>query len=166
MLGAADGLTRPQHGLRCRPGVLRGQAALGLVLLAAVAVEYLQAEQNHRLLRLETARIGTQGIETPAPGLRLLTQLEAFLGFARTEARPGMLAADIERMKQVSLRFAYPPAMFRYALAAGLNGNPEDARRALARLCSIHPAARCAEARESWPVLQQRYPVLAGITVP
>jgi hypothetical protein len=135
-------------------------------LLAAVAVEYLEAEQNYRMLRLESAHIGTMRIETPAPELRLLTQLGAFLGFARAEARPGMSAAELEQMHRVAQRFAYPPAMFRYALAAGLNGNPLAAQQSLARLCSMHPPPRCQEARDGWRDLQARYPVLSAVPVP
>ena len=166
MLGAAHALSRPQDGWSCPPRALRVGAGLGLVLIGAVAIEYLQAEQNHRMLRLETARIGTQGIETPAPGLRLLTQLEGFLSFARTEARPDMAAADIEQMKRVSMRFAYPPAMFRYALAAGLNGDPTGAQLTLGRLCRMHVTPRCDEARDAWQLLQVRYPELAAVRLP
>jgi hypothetical protein len=166
MLGAAHRLSLPDEGWACPPKARRVGGALALLMTVAIGVEYMQAEVNHRMLRLETARIGTQGIETPAPGLRLLTQLEAFLSFARTEARPGMSAAEIEQMKNVSLRFAYAPAMFRYALAAGLNGDPAAAQLTLGRLCRIHLTPRCDEAREAWQSLQQRYPELASVRVP
>jgi hypothetical protein len=139
-------------------------------LLTAVfvwtAVEYLEVEENYRTLRMESARIGVGGLVTPAPKLRLLTQLEAFLQFAHTEAMPGMSVAQVDWMRKVSARFGYPPVLFRYALAAGLNGQPEIARQTLARLCRIHPPARCLEAQEAWAALQVRYPELAGVAAP
>ena len=65
-----------------------------------------------------------------------------------------------------SRRFAYAPAMLRYALAAGLNGDPAAAQLTLARLCRVHRATRCEEAREAWQSLQQRYPEMARVRLP
>ncbi|WP_162143880.1 PglL family O-oligosaccharyltransferase [Acidovorax sp. JHL-9] len=131
-------------------------ALLGAVFVG-VTTDYLKAEENYRTLRMESARIGAEGIVTPAPELRLLTQLGAFLQFARTEATPGMAPEQVDWMRKVSERFGYPPVMFRYALAAGLNGQPEVAQQTLARLCRIHEPPRCTEAREGWAELQVRY---------
>jgi O-antigen ligase len=165
-LGAAHARTAGDLGLRLPRWAIAGFGAGMTALLASIAVDYLRAEVNHRMLRLETARIGVSKLETPAPDLMVLDQLQAFLEFARTEARPGMAPEEIELMRAVSERFAYPPAMFRYALAAGLNGQPEVASDTLGRLCRIHPAPRCDEGREAWAGLQQRYPQLAAIAYP
>ncbi len=159
-LGAGHALGPAGRGLWLSRRVLQAVGAVGLTCFAAVAVEYLQAEQNHRLLRLETAGIGTRGIETPAVQLRLLTQLSAFLAYAREEARPGLNAVEMERAEQVAQRFAYPPVMFRFALIAALNGQPEKAQQTLVRICYMHLPARCDEAREAWLALRQRYPQL------
>lgn len=159
-LGAANALDRAGPQVRCGVWVLRLSGIVGLALLAAIAAEYLEAEQNHRLLRLESARIGTTRIESKGPDLHLLTQLKGFLEFARVEARPSMSLAEVDRMRVVAQRYPFAPVMLRYALAAGLNGRPAEARLTLARLCSMHPPARCDEARESWLALQARYPVL------
>ena len=139
--------------------VLSFTALLGAVFVG-VATDYLKAEENYRTLRMESARIGAEGIVTPAPELRLLTQLGAFLQFARMEATPGMAPEQVDWMRKVSERFGYPPVMFRYALAAGLNNQPEVAQQTLARLCRIHEPPRCVEAREGWAGLQVRYPQL------
>jgi len=165
-LGAAWALQVPTPARRWpAPALPAAGLALG-ALLFVIALDYLEAEQNHRILRLESARIGVTRLETPAPRLRLLDQQQAFLEFARTEARRGMSAAELEWMRKVSQRFAYPPAMFRYALAAGLNGHPEVAARTLAQLCSIHPLTRCEEARDGWRTLQERYPELREVPPP
>lgn len=165
-MGAVDGFSSAGGPSRRVPrwAVLSFTGLLTAVFVWT-AVEYLEAEENHRTLRMESARIGVGGIVTPAPKLRLLTQLEAFLQFARTEAKPGMGADQVDWMRKVSERFGYPPVLFRYALAAGLNGQPEVARQTLARICRIHEPQRCVEAREAWVALQVRYPQLAGVTV-
>jgi len=141
--------------------------AITSLAAALVATDWLSAEANYRTLRFESARIGMQAIPSEAPSLRLLTQLQAFLQFARTEATPNMAAEQLEWMRQVSQRFGYPPVLFRYALAAGLNDFPEEAGKSLARICRIYgDGARCTEAREGWIQLQQRYPQLQPITAP
>lgn len=160
-MGAIDGLS-PQGGASLRVPrwvALSFTALLGAAFMG-VATDYFKAEENYRTLRMESARIGVDGIVTPAPDLRLLTQLGAFLQFARTEATPGMAPEQVDWMRKVSERFGYAPVMFRYALAAGLNKQPEVAQQTLARLCRIHEPLRCVEAREGWAALQLRYPQL------
>jgi O-antigen ligase len=166
-LGAAHGLSpAPHHNAEVpRPAV----TAAGLVaaaLLAVVGRDYVQAEQSFRTFRLEAAGIGTTRIESPPPDLVALTQLQAFLEFVRTEARPGMAPQEVEGMRLVSERFGVAPALLRYALASGLNGRPADASRTLARICHIHSRRRCEEGRQAWSAAQQRHAVLRAIAFP
>ena len=165
-VGAVDGL-QGQGARWVMPA--RTMQAAGLLfggLLAWVAVDYLKAEQAFRLLRLESARIGAAGLTTPPPDLHLLTQLEAFQRFAHTQARAGMSEDELDAMRQVTERFAFPPSMFRYALAQGLNGQPDGAALTLLRLCRIHARASCEEGRQAWAGLQQQHPVLRGVAFP
>lgn len=165
-IGAVDGL-QGQGARWVMPA--RTMQAAGLLfggLLAWVAVDYLKAEQAFRLLRLESARIGAAGLTTPPPDLHLLTQLEAFQRFAHTQARAGMSEAELDAMRKVTERFAFPPSMFRYALAQGLNGQPDGAALTLLRLCRIHAPVRCEEGRQAWASLQQQHPVLRDIAYP
>lgn len=165
--GAAQALAQPGGGLRVPLPALRLASAAAAAVLALVAVDYLEAEQNHRLLRLESARIGSLRIESAPPELRVLDQLQALLAFARTEARPGMAPAEVAWMERVARRYPIPPVMLRHALASGLNGRPEEARQTLVRLCRMHARERCREIGPAWAALQQRYPQeLAGIAPP
>lgn len=165
-LGAAHALCPTAWSLPSRPVALRLWALVLAGVLGVVAVDYLEAEQNHRLLRLESARIGTVSIESKAPELRVLDQLQAFLWFARTEARPGMPVEERERMRMTAQRFAYPPLLLRQALIAGLHGDVADAERQLALICSLHSPLRCQEGRENWQQLQSRYPQLQAVKAP
>lgn len=161
VMGAIDGMSPlGLASFRAPRWVMLSFTALLGVVFMGVTTDYLKAEENYRILRMESARIGVEGIVTPAPELRLLTQLAAFLQFARTEATPGMTPEQMDWMRKVSERFGYPPVMFRYALASGLNNQPEVAQQTLARLCRIYEPPRCAEAREGWARLQMRYPQL------
>ena len=84
---------------------LGGAALLGV--LAVLGFDYFRAEESFRLVRLETARIGTDRITSKAPDLLLLSQLEGYLRFVRTEAKPGMSAAEVEQMRLVSRRYGF-----------------------------------------------------------
>lgn len=163
-MGAVEGLL-PRGGpsLYLPRWVILSFTGLLTTVFLWTAVEYLEAEENFRTLRMESARIGVDGIVTPASKLRLLTQLEAFLHFARTEATTDMPPDKVDWMRKVSERFGYPSVLFRYALATGLNGQTEVAHETLARLCRIHEPQRCIEAHEAWMALQARYPQLAGM---
>jgi hypothetical protein len=148
-------------------GVLRsriGWVAFA-ILLAVVAFDYLRADSHYRTVRMEST-FGARRIETPRPDLFLLTQLDAYLHFIHTEARPGMGPLELQRFREVAKRYGHPPVLLRLALAEGLNGDPHAAREALLRVCAMHTQLLCDDARASWVALQQRYPQLAAIAYP
>jgi len=116
-------------------------------------------------LRFELANIGVERLK-PQAEKHVLTQLDALMLFYQTEAKPGMQPEQLEWMRDVSVRYAYPPVLLRYSLAAGLNGQPDVAHETLALICRIHLPKRCREARDSWASLQGRYPQLSQIMLP
>lgn len=166
-MGATEGISRaggveirwPRWGMVVFAVLLSG-------LFLAVAVEYFKFEERFRSMRFEMARIGTPPVDTSKVEAPMLTQLEALMEFYRTEATPGMPAERLEWMRKVSDRYGYPQILLRFALAAGLNGRPNEARDTLARICRIHALKRCQEARESWMALQARNPKLLGVMAP
>lgn len=163
MMGAIDRIAMVGGLVFISKRVLLFLVGLLAVVFPLIAVDYFEAENNYRILRMESARIGVDRIETPASKLYLLTQLEAFLRFARLEAHPSMTAEELDWMRKVALRFGYPPVLFRYALAAGLNGQPENAEKTILLICKIHSSSRCDEAIEGWKMLGERYPQLPNI---
>ena len=165
MLGVVQALCPGQAALRIPAPALRaGSAALGAMLLLT-AVDYFEVEQNYRTARLETT-FGERRITTPAPELRVLSQLEAFLHMIRVEPRAGMAAAELEALRAASTRYPYPPALIQLAASEGLNGRPEAARDALRRLCAMQPPTRCERARLTWQDMQARHPLLAAVPPP
>jgi Virulence factor membrane-bound polymerase, C-terminal/O-Antigen ligase len=165
MIGAVESLHPSPSAMPIRPWVLRAVGLGGLGMLALVSWDYLRAEDGYRTMRFETARIGTNQT-TPPPQLLLLSHLQAYQQLVQTTAKPGMSAEQLAWMRRVSERYPFPPVMLRYALAAGLNGDPAAAARTLKNICHMHPWERCAEARQAWPVLQARYPQLAAVPTP
>ena len=142
-----------------------GFAAVAASATLWVAVEYVEIEENSRALRFEAARIGIGAAPSAAPDVVLLTQQREFLRFARTQARRNMTDEELYTMRRVAERFPYPPVLFRYALALGLNEQPQAAAKALGLLCKLHPPKLCEEARSNWSLMSDgSYPELQKVT--
>jgi O-antigen ligase len=132
-----------------------------------IAAEYLEAEESARQVRMVLAGVGVDKVSHVAPpDVVLLDTLREYHRFWITPARAGMSNAEIDWMHRVMRRYPFPPAMLRYALAAGLNGRAEEATRTLRAICNVHPAQRCTEAREAWRAARAQFPVLAGVPEP
>ena len=167
MMGALDAaLPNPREYKVPRLALPAGAIATG-ALLVLIVVDYVEVEANTRLLRFETARIGTSGIESQAPELMMLTQWHEYLRFARIAPQPGMSEAEIDRMRRVVERFPYASAQRKYALANALNGQPDVARRTLDRMCKLHTARNCAAELGAWvEQMRSQYPQLAAVPLP
>lgn len=145
----------------------RGIALAAVVLFGAVLIEYLRVDASVRELRLQLAGIATgSAVSVAPPDVILLDAPREFYRFTATQAQAGLSEADLDWMRKVVHRHPFPPVLLRYALAAGLNGQPEVAALTLRRLCKIHPQPRCEEARDAWAALQRRYPVLQAVPAP
>ncbi|MFI8618961.1 Wzy polymerase domain-containing protein [Acidovorax sp. NPDC077693] len=119
----------------------------GLTTLAVI--DYFPIETDWELMRFQQAKIGNLEKFDP-PSVVLLTSLQNFLRFSRSEARPGMSEKDLETMRRNSERFAYAAPMFKYALAQALNHQPENALTTLRKMCSIQPDSVCRSAKKEW----------------
>lgn len=141
---------------------------LGLiVLLVCVGMEYLQVQQTHREVRLYLMGLGEPPqFEKAQDAVTLLDGPRELPRLMIAAAQEDMTAEDLDRMRKVVSRYAFPPAMLRYALAAGLNGRETEAALTLRRLCAMHPVERCDEARVAWRQAQTRWPRLGSIPSP
>ena len=138
-----------------------------LVALGAIATEYLRVEQASRDVRMQLAGFGAASARHVAPpDVALLDGPREYHRLMITPAREGMSIAELNWMRKVTQRYAFPPAMLRYALAAGLNGREAEASRTLHTLCAIHLEPRCEEARATWRSAQQQWPRLIAVPAP
>ncbi len=167
MMGMLEGVRDPVSRVQVRRWMALAVLAGTIGMLAWVSLEYLRVQDGARQLRF--AMIGVDA-ENPAaqnvPDVVLLDAPREYHRFLLTLARPGLTESELDWMRDVSLRHAVPPAMLRYALAAGLNGRKKEAEDTLARICKMHPEPRCDEGRAAWALLQQRYDVLSDTKMP
>lgn len=139
---------------------------IGIAMLGWVFFEYQRIEADYRLMRYESAKIERQIPHSKAPDVVMLTQLREFIRFARTEAREEMSEAELDWMRKVAHRYAYSPALFRYALALGINNRPLVAGLELRRLKQLYPGQFNDEVRPGWEALVKVYPQLKHVPFP
>jgi O-antigen ligase len=150
----------PRSGLALVCAALAG-------MLGWVGVEYMQVEAAVRQQRFVMLGIGVDKVpDAPVPEVRLLDQPREYHRFLGAVARAGMSPAELEWMRRATWRAPRPHVQLRYALALGLNGQPQAAQHTLQLLCQLHIPRRCDEGRQGWRTLQQHYPVLQPIAYP
>ena len=122
-------------------------AALGAAMTVALAVGYLDVEEDFRRVRFEGRRIGTPISADTVAQLPLLSSLTGFLRFARTEPRSGMTAAEIAEMDAMTRRYPYAASLTRYAEVLALNGRLADALQRFQAIRHIHGERTYQQAR-------------------
>ena len=154
-----------------KAGRMRAPVAVLLAFFAAscavVLVEYLQAEEDYRVMRFELRRVGRTPDGYAAPNLIVLTQLDELLKLGRIVPRPGMPESEIARLHQGSRSFNWATLHLSYAVALALNGNAPLAQSELRLLHADYGDEAYAQAREIWLSQQrQQYPQLASVHLP
>lgn len=113
-------------------------AALVIGIAAMVWRDYEAVEDDFRLIRFESLRIGSVRATQPAPDAPALSALTAFLRVSRTSPRAGMSPAELADFEAVARRFPYAPSISRYAMALALNGRLADATVLYESIRRIH----------------------------
>ncbi|MGK2953016.1 MAG: Wzy polymerase domain-containing protein [Thiobacillus sp.] len=167
MMGALDGLDDSMPAWRVPTAALAAPLVVMAGMLGWIGVEYMRVDASERQLGFVLAGIGVDKVpDAPAPDVWLLDAPREYHRFKLTSAHVGMTATELDWMHRIVERTPSPPAMLRYALAAGLNDRPGEARDTLVRLCNMHRSERCSEGQDAWLQLQRTYPQLQGIAFP
>lgn len=130
-------------------------------------LEYAAAEDDFRVMRFEMRNVGQRPPEHEVPDLKLLDQLGEILVLGRIKPVPGMDPKDIERFRVASATTMWATAQMRYAVALGLNGNPEEAAQQLQGLRAYYGESSYRQAKALFLELQkEQYPQLAAVKLP
>jgi O-antigen ligase len=92
-----------------------------------IAREYIPAEDDFRFLRFEALHMGHTPESHARPHFVVLSQLAALLEVGRTKPAPGMSDEQIERVRFVTVKYAWAPPAFIYAAVLEANGRHEEA---------------------------------------
>lgn len=141
---------------------------IGVVLAVCVGLfgwfwrEYRVVEEDHRLLRMELARVGQLKAAQPAPDVILLSQLREFIRFARTPPISEMSVSELERMGKVVYRYPSLSGLLRYVLALGLNDQIIAAREQLMLFRRVYSYGQRGHAPAMFELqeMQKQYPKL------
>lgn len=131
-----------------------------LIGLMWVGYDYLNVESHVQNLRLEDRGLVVDVNENSLNNIKLFDQQKNYILFARTTAKENMSGEQLEWMRKISERYGYAPALFRYAIAAGLNNRPQDATNALIRICKTSSAFNCSDSENNWNNLRLKYDYL------
>lgn len=166
-VGALEGAVGAKPAFRLG---LKPAAAMLLVttgLMAWSVVEYVAIEEDFRIVRFESMRVGQTPASYERPKVVLLTQLDALLHGGRIVPKTGMGADELELSRSVALRFPWPATQNRYAQSLALNGNPGEALRQLRVMRVLHGEKAYAQVKVGWAVLAaEKYPQLNQLQLP
>lgn len=120
-----------------------------MTLLALIVVDYFRIEAGFQKVRFELARVGTLPPGQPL-NVVLLDQLPELINFIRFEPETGMPQKKLAWMEQVTNAYPSGSSVYKTAKAFALNGQPEQARKWLAKICKISSPEECDASRHAW----------------
>lgn len=110
------------------------------LVCGAIGVEYLRMEEDFRVVRFESMRVGSTDAGFRPTSAVFNSQLGAMLSMGLETARPGMPQDDLARWGQVVRRYPWPALMFKHAAALAMNERPGEVRQALLLVKALHGA--------------------------
>lgn len=151
--------------------ITRAPLAAILALFLSVAViaihEYIKVEEDFRVVRFENLRIGQTPKDYAPPEIWMLSQMKSMLIAARQEATRDMTPDELDNLRKSSLRFPYGALSLRYAIALGLNGNPQAATKQMQIIRGMYGKMYYDAAVFVLRDLEEsKYPELAAIKTP
>jgi len=105
--------------------------AVMVLVFGAVTREYLLIEEDFRVMRFESLKVGKTPADYVPPKISLLTQLDLTLKAGRVKLNSHMSSQDMEVLRQAAQRFHWTATLNTYALALALNHNEDEALRQL-----------------------------------
>jgi O-antigen ligase len=144
-----------------------GLFAIWLCISLWVAREYIQIEEDYRVVRAESSRIGITPASYAAPEIHLLSHMGGMLQAARMPAEPNMPPEKIMLLREVARRFPYGILHYKYAVALALNGDTSGAGQQLALMRAIYGEQYYAKSRAVFLRLaKEKYPQLTLVSIP
>lgn len=166
-LGLLDGRSRVAEPRRIPMAWMAGALACAWVMSVWSVYDYVRVEEDFRVARFESGRIGVTPPEYDRPDLRFLTQLGAMVEAARIVPAPGMSPESMSLARDVAARFPWPALQNRYALALALNGQEAAAERELRVVLAMHGEQLFRDIRLNWKKLESdKYPQLSRLHMP
>lgn len=141
---------------------VRAVAIIYAALCIALFFNYLQIQHAFREARFHTAGFAVEA-QPPAHNGYLLTKTSARIDVALMDVTSHMPAADMAKMAAVAAHYPTTFALYKYALALGVNGRPEDAAHQLRILEKLHSQHKYEGTLEALHLKAAEFPQLLAI---
>lgn len=166
-VGALEQSIGEVHAYRVPRRAAVGVVAMSTALMFWSVLEYIQVEEDFRVVRFEALQVGKTQEDYERPDLVLLTQFAALLEVSRWQPQPNMSGERIELLRKVAMRFPWTATQNRYALTLALNGQSEEAKRQIKVMRAMHGEKTHKKLMRSWESLaDSKYPELKVYIVP
>lgn len=162
MVGVVEGRSAPDRVVRFPRWLASTGVLLCLVSMGWSVLEYVKIEEDFRVARFESLGMGKTPDEYQRPTVFILTQLGALSEVTRIIPALGMKPDSIELIRKVAMRFPGPATQNRYTLTLALNGYPEEARRQIKVIRTLHGEGTYRAIMRKWQELADtKYPQLS-----
>lgn len=140
--------------------------SVGAVFSVYAVIEYLQVEEDFRIVRFESLRTGKTPDEYIKPDIWMLSHLSAMLSAARIAPSSAMSSEDLEKLRKTSNRFDYAFLRCNYALSLGLNDRIDESSRQMNIIYNMYGNNYYKNCETEFIFLQKQHPKLANIKIP
>ncbi|OOZ14044.1 hypothetical protein BOW27_08255 [Solemya velum gill symbiont] len=138
-----------------------------MILMLMIHTEYAILKQANLKMNAINARLkNAEKVVLPQGEIRFLTHLKAYIDLGNNKAREGMEEAELDEMHRIALRYPKSFVLFRYAMALGLNHQPEKASEILLVLRNMHGSEVYADKLERWKFSAVLHPQLNQVVLP
>ncbi len=136
------------------------------VLCGSATLEYLDAEEDFRVMRFEMRNVGSRAVDYHAPSLFLLTQLDDLLKMGRLSPARNMSKTEIERLRKANLSRHWGALNMKYIVALGINGQPAEASKQLRNIKALYGDKLYRSAVDEFRAIRdEKYPELALVKI-
>lgn len=137
-LGIAQGHASLKNAITIPKKLTLSILCSGFILGSWVCYEYIIIENDFRLMRFETAGIGTLRAEIITPDVYVLNQLREYTRLARTKNHNQMSIKELESMRIAAHHYPFSDSLMHYTKALALNGYTNEAIDELALIKAMH----------------------------
>jgi hypothetical protein len=166
MVGVVEACVEPIKGWQIKRLWVGSALSVWVIVGGYIVHEYILIEEDFRIVRFENQRLGKTEATYQVPKLWMLSHMATMLKVARQPAVPNMTEQQLNDLRRVSFRFLYGAINLRYAIALGLNGDPDGARHMMAVVRATYGPVYYGEAKVGWQESTEKYPSLNAITLP
>lgn len=135
------------------------------ICLLMTWLEYLQAEEEYRVMRFEIRKIGKIPIDHQRPHLVLLTQLDALLTYGRWEPSYHISEVDLEGLRVANRSIHWATLQTKLIVALAINGQTDEAMQELDRLEAVFGTPTRRQSELVLMTYQTRFPELRQLLV-